>query len=105
MAKVFVISRSGHDFTPAEKHGQLVFLTEGAIGKFNTGTMYRAAYRKLKHSEPTDFMLVTGQGILNAVACGMFAAIHGRLNLLLYNGTENRYIVRRIVYDSPGDAD
>lgn len=99
MPKVFIISHSGHDYSPAEQHGELVFISRGPIGKFNTGTMYRAAKRALANSTPEDFILLSGPGILSSIVCALFASKHGKLNILLYCGTDNRYIVRRIAFD------
>lgn len=99
MATVYIMNRSGHDYTPAERFGTLAYLSEGMIGKFNTSTMFRALSRNLRNSKPDDYLLLTGQNIFSALACAMFAMLHKRLNLLLYCGTENRYVVRRIKFD------
>lgn len=99
MAKVFVINKSCHDFTPAEKYGKLVFISTGVIGKFNTGTMFRAAKRAVAQATAEDYILITGQGIMSSIVCGLFAHKFKRLNLLLYCGTEERYLLRRIVFN------
>jgi hypothetical protein len=95
---VFVVNRSCHDFSAAEKFGNLKFMTEGMIGKFNTGTMYRAVRRSLVSATADDYLLLTGQSILTAIATAAFATKFRQVNFLLYCGAENRYVVRRMQF-------
>ena len=100
--KVFIVSdASGHDMSPAEKNGDLVVLSKGSVDKYNTSYMVRIFTPILDESKAEDFILVSGPTVMNTVACGIFAAKHGRLNLLLWrveDGGEDRYVHRRIVF-------
>ncbi len=99
MPKVFIVSASGHDFTPAEKHGELIPLSRGTINKFHITKMLRVFDEKLLNSTHEDFILQSGPTIMNVVACGRFIALHGCLNLLIWrideDGTE-KYAIRRL---------
>ncbi len=96
--KVYVINKSGHDFSSAEKYGELVYLSEGMFSKYNLSHMYRLFTSGLMGSQRDDFILQTALPVMNIIACVIFALKHRRLNLLLYE--DNRYIKRVVVFDS-----
>jgi|TARA_Y100000401_G_C8322675_1_gene226363 hypothetical protein len=99
---VYIVNDSGHDFSSAEPFGELVFLTKGLVDRFNLTGMYRAFQSSIDESHPEDFILHSGPGVMSAVACSMFSAKHGRLNLLLWRGEENgkqRYVQRRLSFN------
>lgn len=93
--KVYVINKSGHDFSPAKEYGELVFLSKGMVDKYDTNQMYRQFRKELKDSNPEDYILETSLTTLNVVACSLFAYKHGRLNLLLFKN--GRYVERTIM--------
>ena len=100
-AKVFVINDSGHNFAPAQAFGELVFMTKDEVNRFNVTQMKRSFTPFVNSSSPQDFVLHSGPGVMSAIACSMFAAKHGRLNLLLWragkDGDEG-YVLRRLVF-------
>ena len=81
---VYVVNDSGHDFSAATKFGRLVFLSRGVLSKFNLTAMKRLFDEHLQQSGPEDFILHSGPSVMNALACSIFVALHGRLNLLLF---------------------
>ena len=96
MATVYVVNKGGHDFSSAKNYGKLVFLTEGHYSPFAVDKMYREMARKLKDSNPEDFILCTGLTIMNSIACSCFAMKHGgKLNMLLFRN--GRYIQRTLM--------
>lgn len=96
MATVYVVNKGGHDFSSAKNYGNLVFLTEGHYSPFAVDKMYREMARKLKDSNPDDFILCTGLTIMNSIACSCFAMRHGgKLNMLLFRN--GRYIQRTLM--------
>jgi len=100
MAKVLVVNKSCHDFQQAEEYGELVYMTEGAIGRFNTSKMFRAFKPFIDNSNPEDYILLTGLAVMNSIACAMFAAKHGKVNLLIYKdkkGQQGMYIEKTVV--------
>ena len=84
MLKVYIINKGCHDFSMAEKYGQLVYMTKGRYDILAVGKMYRVFQEKMKGSKSSDLILICGPATMSAVACSMFAAKHGRLNLLVY---------------------
>jgi len=104
MKKVFVINRGCHDLRDAERYGEFVFLSEGAINRYAVANMYREFIQHLKESTKEDFLLITGLSVMSSLACAIFARMHGRINLLLYKASrtpdiEGHYIERTIVID------
>jgi len=104
MAKVFIINESSHDYNDAKRYGELVFLSSGLINRYATNQMVREFSPKLLSSTFEDYILITGLSVMSCIACSMFAALHNRLNLLLYrvpiNKEDNNYVERTIILNS-----
>jgi len=104
MKKVFVVNHGCHDLSDAERFGELVFLSEGAINRYAVSNMYREFVQYLKDSNKEDFLLITGLSIMSSLACSIFARMHGRINLLLYKASrtsevDGHYIERTVMFD------
>ena len=97
MRKVFIINKSGHDFSGAAKFGEIIYLSEGRLEKYAVTEMYREFSEKLINSEPDDFILITSLASSCSVAAACFGFLHGRLNLLLFK--EGIYIERKLKLD------
>lgn len=102
---VYIINRGCHDYSKAEKFGNLIYLSDGSFNLLSTGRMYRRFYSILKDSHEEDYILPTGLTIMGIVAGAVFASIHHRLNLLIYytdrNGNNGRYKERTIIMEEP----
>ena len=94
-AKVFIPNKGGHDHSQAERFGELVYVTEGFINKWDTGEMYRAWADKLEDSDSGDYILMTSLTSLCSVGSACFAFKHGSLNILLYK--DGDYIERKLL--------
>jgi len=92
---VFVVNRSGHDFSDAERFGELVFLSEGNVNKLALTKMYRDMSATLKDSSADDSILLSGPTNLCCIAVACFAYLHDIVNLLLFH--DGRYVTRKIV--------
>lgn len=97
MPKVFVVNKGAHDFTAAKKHGDLVYCTEGPIGKWNISQMVRSMQAAMVDSTEEDFILLTSLTSLCSIACTVFGIKHGRLNLLIYK--DDGYVTRKVVFE------
>lgn len=96
--KVFIPNRGGHDFTPAEPFGELVFMSKGSISRYSVNRMYRQFAQKLAKANEKDYILITSLCVMNVIACIIFALKFKKVNLLLFrNGT---YVVRTIDFSS-----
>lgn len=94
--KVWVINRSAHDFSDAERFGELHYLSNGPIIKTNVVDMDRQFNAKLEASSAEDYILPTSLSVMTAIACSIFVLRHRCLNLLLYKN--GMYIERRLCY-------
>lgn len=95
MSKVFIVNNSGHNFSAAEKYGEIVFLSEGPMNRYSTNNMVRQFHEKMKDSTKMDYIVPCSLNVMNSIACAIFARKHGVLNLLLYK--EGDYIERNHV--------
>jgi hypothetical protein len=94
--RVYILNKGSHDYSEAESYGELVFVSDGMLSKFATGVMFRLCQDAFHDSEPTDYILISSLATLCSVACAVFAAMHGRVNLLIYHPDEHNYIERVI---------
>lgn len=97
--KVLIVNRSSHDFSQAEIFGDLTFMSEGSVSRFSVSKIYRLFQPFIDKSNKTDYILLTSMNILCSIACGMFGAKHGRLNLLLYDPRNKNYLERIVVFN------
>lgn len=96
MAKVFVVNRSGHDFSAAQQFGELHFLSEGPINKYAVTKIYRQFAEQFRRSAADDYIMISGLTVMVCIACSSFAYLHGgRLNLLIYK--DGKYIERKLM--------
>lgn len=97
--KVYVPNKSYHDFRSAERFGELIFLTEGIVKRFNTNDITRQCYEMMKDAQPNDYVLISGLSIINSIACAIFARRFGRINVLLHDPKSGDYRSRSVVID------
>lgn len=95
MTKVYIVSKGGHDFSPAEGFGEIIFLSGGSMSRYSIASMYRQFVDKLKDSAPGDYILLTGLSSMCAVACSIMAFLHGKVNFLIFR--DGVYIERNLV--------
>lgn len=95
MPKVYIVNKSSHDFSPAEKYGELIFLSEGSINRYATNNMHRIFSEILVDSSPEDYIVLCSLSVMNSIAGAIFAHKHGKLNLLLFK--DGKYIERNLV--------
>lgn len=94
MAKVYIVNKSSHDFTSAEKFGKLIFMTEGRMNRFGTNDMVRKFSDAMRNSTKEDYLLPCSLNTANIMAASIFALKHKRLNLLLFKPSTGEYIER-----------
>ena len=83
MSKVFIVNHAGHDYSAAQRWGELVFITTGHVSQ---GSLDRLLYDVTIHinkSEPEDWLLPSGLLILNVIASAFWLRKHGELRLLV----------------------
>jgi len=96
MPNVYIVNKSSHDFSSAEKFGKLIYLSSGSMNRYATNNMVRIFNDTLKNSKPDDYIVPCSLNIMNSIACAIFAAKHKRLNLLLFKS--GHYVERNHVF-------
>ncbi len=98
MTKVYVVNKSAHDFSAAEKFGKLIYCTEGRLNRFNTNDMIRKFSDAMRNSKEDDYILLCSLNVANIMATSVFVSKHSKLNLLLFNSTTKEYLEREHVF-------
>ena len=93
--RVYIVNRSSHDFSQAEKYGEIKFLSEGSMNRYAVNSMYRQFSEAMELSEKDDYIVPCSLNVMNSLACAVFAHKHGALNLLLFK--DGSYIERNLV--------
>ena len=96
LAYVYVLNKAPHDYSDAERYGELFYCTTGPLDKLDLSQMYRELDRALEDSQPDDWILLTSLTSLCSVACSIFAIRHNRLNLLIH--TREGYVDRSLYF-------
>ena len=97
--KVFVVAKGFHDWTRAKDYGEVIFLSDTPVNRTAISSMARKFLPILKEqSRREDFLVISGLSVMCSIACSIFAGLHNRLNLLLYDAPSDRYILRAVVF-------
>jgi len=102
MPVVYCVNRGGHDYSAAEAYGEVLFITEGKLAKYDASQMLRECEAAFADSTPDDYILLTSLTTLCSVACAIFAHKHGRLNLLIHK--DDGYVERKLVLEVNGNT-
>lgn len=95
---VFIPNKGAHDFSDAERYGELRFLTEGTVRRYAVNNLYRVIAEGMKDAEEEDYLLISSLTILNTIVCSVLARKFGKVNFLLFRDGE--YIDRTLNIDS-----
>ena len=97
--KVFIVNNGGHDYSQAERFGEIVFCTDQPIKKDDIHQMYRELSLALQDAKPDDYLLVSSLTSLCMIAAAILADRFGELHLLLFSGGD--YICRDLILEMP----
>lgn len=97
MSYVYVLNKGAHNYTDAERFGELIFCTDGTLDRYDTSQMYRELFAAMKDSMEDDYILLTSLTSLCSIACAIFTAKHGTLNLLIHK--DAGYVERKLVFN------
>ena len=89
---VFIPNNSPHDFSEARRFGRFVFLSQGRVDRYETGTIFRSVDEKMKEADSKDHLLVASLSIISAIASAILAYKFGRVNYLLFR--DGSYVER-----------
>ena len=92
---VYIPNKAYHDYSDAERYGELRFLTEGVVNRFDIEKLAKAVKEGLADAQEDDYLMISSLAVLNAIGAAFFAHRFARVNFLLFK--EGRY-VERILY-------
>lgn len=99
MTKVFVVNDGGHDYSDAQRFGEVIICSQGVLKKDDVALMYRELRTCFEeHASPGDYLLVSGLNSMCMVAAALFADMFGELHLLLFHG--GQYTPRDLILPS-----
>lgn len=96
--KIYIPNRSSHDFSAAESFGELVFVTNGRVNRYDTNQMHRDVEIALCDSTENDYIIITSLSSLCSILTSFFVQKHGKLNLLLFENKSKTYVERNHVF-------
>ena len=96
MPKVFVVNLAGHDYTPAEKYGEIKFLIKGYVSLQSLDRVIFEVIQALEETTKDDYCLVSGTAFLNAITAALWIQKHGIVKFLVYDFKAEVYRETRI---------
>jgi hypothetical protein len=88
---VYVTNYAGHDYLPAQKFGQLKYLTSGFVDFRKIDRLKFEIAEKLKESKPEDYLCLSGSAFVCVIAAMIWLERHGSLNLLNFDKKSDEY--------------
>lgn len=102
-SKVFIANfQPNKDFSPAEEFGELVFMSRGFIDLKNLARTRSKIEQYLKVAAPTDFIILNGPAVVNALIIALWFNRFGYVNVLSWDPNKTGYI-HNVVGISPED--
>ena len=99
MARVFVANHAGHDISSvrdAVPDADIIYLTEGNVNVFSLARLTEDFKLKMLTAQENDYILLSGHIILNVLATSIMLTRFGRVNLLLWQAKEHKYMPREL---------
>lgn len=97
--RVIICQHLHHDCTPAEKFGEFLIYTDHRINIYSIKalTEFKEWLDLVTHA--SDYILLTGNLLVNSMAVTYMLKRFGRVNVLLYHQVESTYIARTLEAD------
>jgi len=86
--RVYILNEGTHDYSPAERFGELVFCTTGVLPKNDINRLAKELDNVLSESQPTDLIMLSSFASICAVAAAIMAALHGEVHFLTFHDGE-----------------
>lgn len=97
MTKVYITNNTLHDFTLAEKYGELVDVTKGKAPIFKTDVMKEIVYKALESFKDDDYLLISGPAIISVISFDVLRRKgHDTIKCLIFDAKLQNYVVRHI---------
>ncbi len=92
MSKVYVVNSAGHDFSKAEKYGELIPVVKGHVNVFRPDRSLFTITEGLADFQEEDYLLLSGNTFGNVIAALFLGNIIKKIKLLVYDAKNNDYL-------------
>ena len=89
--KVFVANFQEKSFTPAERYGEVIFVTTGFIPLYDMEAVRKKLAKFVELSSPSDYLILIGPSVICSMLSILWFSKHGFVNLLSWDGKRNDY--------------
>ncbi len=96
MTKVYVVNDINHDYSKAERYGELVYVTRGKIPIFKTCIVRAMLEIGLVKFTKDDYLLISGPAIVNIIAATLLFNKFDTVKFLVFDAKQQDYIVRHL---------
>ena len=100
MNKVFVPNNRkpprDYDLTDANRFGEIVLVTEDKVNIFNMAELRATVKEKLVEANETDFIVMIGSPVINALCASYMLLKFNRVNFLIFDAKSRAYEVRSV---------
>lgn len=90
---VWIVNDAGHDYTEAERYGNIRALTLGDINPFQVDRLWFHLCRAAPEIKIDDYLLISGTPVVNALALLMWMLKWETCELLQWHAKERKYIL------------
>jgi hypothetical protein len=97
--RVFVTNFAGHDYTEAEKYGEIVWITKGYISFHSLDRVKYRICEEVDKSTSEDWLLLSGIPIVCVLAALYWQWKHTKVKLLVHDKKKNGEYRELIVTD------
>lgn len=96
MSKVFIINNMTHNYSKAEKFGELVDITNGKMPIFKTDVMSGILKDGLEDFSNDDYLLISGPALLCIMAAQAAFVKFDEVKFLIFDAKIQDYVVRHL---------
>ena len=99
MSQVFVFTPKDGRFNcdSAGEYGDLVHAYPEGVSPFNTDFLTDRLFESVEDFDPdTDFIAMTGNNVVLALAVALMLSSYGRVRLLIFDARTSKYVERTI---------
>ena len=96
--KVFILGDGGHDYSDAERFGDLTLIDIPPTVKWDMSAVYDILKRELKDSTADDFIIISHMTSICCIATAIMVEWYGKVNYLTFY--KGRYSEKTISLDN-----
>lgn len=93
LPNVWIVNKRNHDYKDASKYGNLRALTSGKVNIFKTQSLIQEIKNTLDiYANENDYIVLAGYIVANIIAVHYFLINFGKVNILIWDASQNRYV-------------